>query len=287
MIMDSMELNGEDIRGIYPKRGGSSRKGDNGRALIVGGNWLYHGAPVLAGWAAVRVGIDLLFLAVPRPIADPIRSFSPTFIVLPLPDYRFTKGSANRLIKMAPETDAMLVGNGFTREAEIGVTELLKKSPVRRLVLDAGALYPEAIERLDGRETILTPHIGEFRRISSVDLSGSGLNERIKEVAKFAAQKDAVVVLKGQVDIITDGRETHLNRTGNAGMTVGGTGDALAGACAAFLSRGVKPIHAAMLAAYFNGLAGDLARSKMGYHFNAMDVIEQYPLVMKEFDVTD
>jgi len=287
MATGSIELEEERIRGIYPRRSGSSTKGDNGRALIVGGNWLYHGAPAIAGWAASRVGIDLLFLAVPKPIIDPIRAFSPTFIVLPLPDYRFTKGSANRLIKMAPETDAMLVGNGFTREASIGVTELMKKSPVRKLVLDAGALYPEAIERLGGREAILTPHVGEFRRISSVDLKGAGLNERIERAAGFAEQKGAVVVLKGQVDIITDGKETYLNRSGNAGMTVGGTGDALAGACVAFLSKGMRPIHAAMLGAYFNGLAGDLVRSRMGYHFNAVDMIEQYPQAMKEFDLTE
>ncbi len=110
------------------------------------------------------------------------------------------------------------------------------------------------------------------------------LEEKIDAVKEFAGRTGTTVILKGQTDIITDGRSVMLNRTGNAGMTAGGTGDTLAGLAVAFLSKQVEPLNAALLAAYFNGLAGDMALESYGLHFTASDMIKFYPYVMKPYD---
>lgn len=273
------------ISSIYPRRRRGSHKGQNGRVLVVGGSWLYHGAPVIASLAAMAVGVDLIYLAVPEPLVVPARCASPNLIVIPLPDYRFTKGSADRLLKLMPEVDAVLVGNGMGKGQHEGLVRFLREVNVKGIVLDADGLRPEAVKAASGRSVVLTPHEGEFRRISGADLAGKGLEERASIVQGYARDSGVTVVLKGQVDIISDGSEAYANGTGNAGMTVGGTGDALAGASAAFLSKLGNPLHAGVLAAYFNGLAGDEALKEKGLHFTATDVVEMYPRVMKRFDV--
>jgi NAD(P)H-hydrate epimerase len=90
------------------------------------------------------------------------------------------------------------------------------------------------------------------------------------------------ILLKGRIDVIADGNRCKLNRTGNAGMSVGGTGDVLAGEVAGLLSRGVAPFDAARMAAFVNGAAGDLAYQTLGFSLLATDVIDQVPIALKE-----
>jgi len=272
------------IKSIYPYRKKSSHKGQNGRVLVVGGGWMYHGAPLLASMAAMKTGIDLVYVAVPEPVCEPIRSFSPDLIVIPLPDYKFTKGSARRLLKLAPEVDAALIGNGMGKGNSEAISLFVRLAKIERFVIDADGIDRTVVESLNGKKSILTPHEGEFKRVSGVDLSGMKLEEKIDAVKEFAGRIGTTVILKGQTDIITDGRSVMLNRTGNAGMTAGGTGDALAGLAVAFLSKQVEPLNAALLAAYFNGLAGDMALESYGLHFTASDMIKFYPYVMKPYD---
>jgi len=274
----------EFIKSIYPARRKSSHKGQNGRVLIVGGGWMYHGAPLIASLAALKAGVDLVYVAVPKPISDPIRSYTPDLIVIPLPDYRFTRGSARRLLKLMPEVDAILIGNGMGKGNTEAISTFIKLTGVERIVIDADGIDRASVESLKGKVSIMTPHEGEFKRASGIDLAGKQLEEKAAFVKEFAGKNGVTVVLKGPVDIISDGRTVLFNRTGNAGMTVGGTGDALAGLAAAFLSKRLEPLHAASLAAYFNGLAGDMALQKYGLHFTASDMIEFYPDVMKPYD---
>lgn len=272
------------IRSIYPARKKDSHKGQNGRVLVVGGSWMYHGAPILASLAALGVGVDLVYVAAPEPICDPIRALSPDLIVIPMPDFKFTNGSARKLLKLAPEVDTVLIGNGMGKGNSESISLFVRQTKVERLVIDADGIDSAAVENLDGKRAILTPHEGEFRRVSGIDLTGKQLEEKMDIVKEFAGSKNVTVILKGPTDIITDGREILLNRTGNAGMTAGGTGDALAGLAAAFMSKQLEPLHAASLAAYFNGLAGDMAFETYGLHFTASSMIRFYPYVMKSYD---
>ena len=87
---------------LLPPRLASSKKGDNGIVLVVGGSGVYHGAPLLSTLAALRSGVDLVYTTVRKSNIAPIRSFSPNVIALPFPDDRFTIGSAKELLKILP-----------------------------------------------------------------------------------------------------------------------------------------------------------------------------------------
>ena len=99
-----------------------------------------------------------------------------------------------------------------------------------------------------------------------------------------AKEASVTVLLKGHVDVISDGERVGYNKTGCSAMTVGGTGDVLSGIVAGLMARGMSPFDAACCGACINGLAGERAAEKLGFHITATDVIEQLPLVLKEFD---
>jgi len=262
-----------------------SRKGENGIVLVVGGSWLYHGAPALAAMASFRCGIDLVYVAVPEKIATAIRALSPNFIVLPLPDLKLTKGSIRRLEKIIPEVDAAVVGPGLVPKDADALTYLLKELLERdvAVVLDAAALIPDVLTVVKEKRAVLTPHAGEFKRLFGIELTKS-VEERAVHVKEKASEYSLTILLKGPVDVISDGNEVVLNRTGTSAMTVGGTGDVLSGLVAGFLSKGAKPIEAAVAAARVNGLAGERATVKFGYHIVATDLLDEIPQILKAYD---
>lgn len=279
------ESSDEDIKNAVKPRRIHSRKGENGIVLVVGGSWLYHGAPALAAMASFRCGIDLVYIAVPEKITTAIRALSPNFIVLPLPDLKLTKGSIRRLEKILPEVDAAVVGPGLVPKDADALTSLLKELLEKDIavVLDAAALIPDVLTVVKGKRAVLTPHAGEFKRLFGIELTKS-VEERAAHVNEKASEYSLTILLKGPVDIISDGNEVVLNRTGTPAMTVGGTGDVLSGLVAGFLSKGVKPIEAAVAAARVNGLAGERATVKFGYHIVATDLLDEIPQILKTYD---
>ena len=281
------ESSDEDIAAASKPRRLNSRKGENGVVLVVGGSWLYHGAPLLASLAAMRAGVDLVYLAVPEKIATAIRSYTPSIIVLPLTDYKLTPRSAVRIAEVVDGITALTVGPGLARGSEKGIIELLEniRGAGVPAVLDATALFPEVLNTVSGRDVVLTPHAGEFRRLFGIEL-GSSVEERVEKVREMCQRYNVTVLLKGVVDVISDGKEVVLNRKSweAAGMTVGGTGDVLAGLTAGLLAHGAKPFEAAVAGARVNGLAGVNAVRRKGFHITPEDVIEELPNVLKPFD---
>ncbi|MFL6440799.1 MAG: NAD(P)H-hydrate dehydratase [Nitrososphaeraceae archaeon] len=267
----------------------SSKKGDNGIVLIAGGSRKYHGAPILASMAAIRSGTDLVYTAVPRSIILAVRCFSPNIIALPLPDDKLTVGSVNRLIRMIPKkADSAAVGMGMSIAKSEALLTLIRqlKSNGTKLLLDASALIPEVLKEISGTDTIITPHIGEYKRIfSEENLSGiTTEKERISNVHRLAKQYDITILLKGSVDIISDGEHVAINKIHNCAMTVGGTGDVLSGLTAGFLTK-LKPFDASILGVYFNGVAGNIVYNRIGLHMVASDLIESLPKAIKPFDL--
>jgi NAD(P)H-hydrate epimerase len=108
------------------------------------------------------------------------------------------------------------------------------------------------------------------------------LEERVADVEKAAAELKAVVLLKGQVDVVCDGKRVKLNFTGNSGMTVGGTGDVLSGVVGALLAQKNDAFEAAVAGAFVNGAAGDFVAGEVGYHLLASDLLEQIPRVFDD-----
>jgi NAD(P)H-hydrate epimerase len=152
-----------------------------------------------------------------------------------------------------------------------------------KLLLDASALIPGILSQIENTSTIVTPHAGEFKRIFGKTV-GMEKDERISTVHKTAMQHGITIILKGLVDIISNGERIVVNTTHNCGMTVGGTGDVLSGLVGGLLSK-YAPFEASMLGVFINGVAGNLAQEKMGIHLAATDLISNIPEAMKPFDL--
>jgi NAD(P)H-hydrate epimerase len=267
----------------------SSKKGDNGVALIVGGSRRYHGAPILASIAALRSGTDLVYTAVPRSILVEVRCFSPNVIAYPIPDDKLTVGSVNKLIKTIPKNaDSAAIGMGMSIARSEALLSLIRqlKNAGTKLLLDASALIPDILKEISGTNAIITPHIGEYKRIFSGDDIGNmtAEKERILNVHRLAKKYGITILLKGSIDIISDGENVALNKLHNCAMTVGGTGDVLSGLTAGFLTK-LKPFDASILGVYFNGLAGNLVYRRLGLHMVATDLIESLPKAIRSFDL--
>jgi len=284
--LTATNLQSKIIKKFIPARKNNSRKGDNGIVLIVGGSYIYHGAPILSSLAALRSGSDLVYTCVPKINAQATRAISPNLIVLPLVDSKLTRGAANKLLGQIPHgLDSATIGMGLAIKDIESLKTLVKPlldSDVR-LSLDASALVNGILPLLQNQNVVVTPHAGEFKRMFG-DVPADSLKERIKIVEKHAKKNSLTILLKGPTDIISDGKKTFLNSKKTPGMTVGGTGDVLSGIVTAFLARNRNPLESASAAAFVNGLAGKLVQRNLGLHMAATDLVDVLPRILKPFD---
>ena len=274
------------IKNFIPPRKSTSRKGDNGKVLVIGGSYLYHGAPILSSLGALRAGADLVYTCVPKINVTSTRAYSPNLIVVPLVDAKLTRGAARKLLGIIPkELDSATIGMGLgiqDREAlKILVKDLLDRAVM--LSLDASALVPEILSEIKDKKVTVTPHAGEFKRIFG-ELPPDNVKQRTILVQKYAEDNGITILLKGPTDVVSNGSKTFMNPKNLASMTVGGTGDVLSGVVAAMLCKNKNPIEAASAAVYVNGKAGTLAQRKNGLHIVATDILDFIPEAMKPFD---
>jgi NAD(P)H-hydrate epimerase len=271
----------------YPRPKKESHKGDNGSVLIIGGG-PYVGAPALSGMAVLRTGADLAFIATPKPCWQPIVSFSPNLIVTSLESDFLTSADIPIIKEILDRCDVVVIGPGLgnskeTKDAILNIVEFIidQKKP---LVIDADAIYPvgEQLGIIENSTTIVTPHAGEFKKLTGIDLS-QDIDDRIRTVKEWAKGLGVTILLKGYVDILSDGNNVKLNKIHNRAMTIGGTGDVLAGIIGALLSKGVEPFNAIRIAAFLNGEAGNEAFYKKSYGLLATDVIEEIPSILKRY----
>jgi len=179
---------------------------------------------------------------------------------------------------------AMGPGLGLHKETTEAADQIIKLAEEARapLLLDADGLKAFAkSKRKVSLPMVLTPHAGEYRLLTE-RAPPRDLRERVEEVRDTAEKLGAVVLLKGHVDVVSDGKRVKLNLTGNPGMTVGGTGDVLSGVVGAFLAQGADPFEAAVAGAFINGAAGDFVQREKGYHMVATDIIDWIPRVMDD-----
>ncbi|RMW39930.1 MAG: NAD(P)H-hydrate dehydratase [Nitrosopumilus sp.] len=274
------------VKKFIPARKSKSRKGENGIVLVVGGSYIYHGAPILSSIAALRSGTDLVYTSVPKINVASTRSVSPNLIVIPLVDQKLTRGAVNKLLGALPrKLDSATIGMGLAIQEKNALLHLVKSLLDRdvRLSLDASALIPEVLPLLANKNVVVTPHAGEFKRLFGQAPSNSK-NERIKLVEEKAKEFGITVLLKGPTDVISNGSSTYLYEKKIPAMTVGGTGDVLSGLVAGILSKNRKPLESAAAAAFINGLAGKAVQKKLGLHMTSMDLLPEIPIVMKPFD---
>ncbi len=273
-------------------RDSSSHKGNNGRLLVVGGSKDYSGAPAIAGMAAIGAGADLVYVASPQNAADAIKSTSPDLIVKSLEGEKLSLKHLDEILELSENVDAILIGPGSGIDDETSkLFNVLVTKIKKPIVLDADSLKQIELSLIKNRDDIiLTPHIFEFKSFFKVgddlklDIDSydfSKVDENIIEFQKIARQINGTVVVKGKYDLILSGNKFKINKSGNAGMTVGGTGDALAGISASLLSQGLSSFDSASLATFINGLAGEEAFNVKGNGFSATDLVSYIGSVIK------
>ena len=274
------------VKEFIPIRKSSSRKGDNGKVLVLGGSYIYHGAPALSSLAALRTGADLVYTCVPKINVQSTRAVSPNLIVIPLADSKLTRGAVNKLLGQIPsDLDSSTIGMGLSIQDPEALKLLVKSLLDRdvRLSLDASTLVNYILPLLSGKNVIVTPHQGEFKRMFG-EVPPESKKSRIAMVEKFAKKHSVTIILKGSTDIISNGTTTYLNTKNIPAMTVGGTGDILSGIISGILAQNRDVLESAVTATYFNGLAGKMTQKKFGTHMTATDLLDVLPNVMKSFD---
>jgi NAD(P)H-hydrate epimerase len=275
------------IREVYKTRKQQSHKYDFGALLIIGGSRKYSGSPGFNALAALamsayRSGVDIVEVAAPERAANIIAAFSPDIIAYPLKGDFIAKKHIKTLLGMTRNKTAVVIGGGIERKREtlFAVKEFLKKINLP-CVIDADAIYSLAKNKqILKKNFIITPHAYEFYVLTRKKILNLSLKQKIKVVKDSASNLNCVILLKGNPDVISDGSKVAINKTGNAFMTVGGTGDVLAGILGSLLAQGMEGFKAACAAAYINGKAGDIAAKKKKQSLIATDLLNEIPKVV-------
>jgi len=285
-----IEVKKEILKEIFKGKPREAIKYDWGLLLIIGGSDFYSGSPALAAMAAFKTGVDMVRIVAPKRAADIIASFSPNLAAYPLEGKWLNKSHLATLLGMTETAKisargnvAVVIGGGIGRtdETQEMILEYLKQISVPA-VIDADAIY--AISKnpktVSGKKFLITPHLYEFFILTGIDVKNKNEKERTEAVKEAAKKLKTTILLKGAVDVISDGKEVALNRTGSGYMTKGGCGDTLAGICGALMTRGISPFLTAQAAAFINGKAGELVSEKEKEGLLATDLVEAIPKVL-------
>lgn len=279
------------LKKIYQPRPKESRKYDFGLLLVIGGSEFYSGSPALSALAAFRAGVDMVRVLAPRRAADIIAGFQPDLAAFPLHGERLNKKHLAELLELTESArivargkTAVVIGGGAGRSEETQelIREYLSQIKIPA-VIDADAIHAlrESPDLIKGKNFLITPHGYEFFVLTGQEVIGLSDQDRVKIVQEQANRLQTTILLKGWTDCISDGNKAAAIRAGCPTMTVGGTGDALAGIAGALLARGCGLFDAGAAAALLNGLAGEAAGEKYDEGMLATDLIEEIPNVLK------
>lgn len=276
--MNKSYFDPKDLKQLFiPQK--KSHKGQNGKVMVIGGSKLFHAASLWSLEIASKIADMVFYCSVPdnNEIALHIKEQWRNGIVVP----------RDKVDEYVKEADSILIGPGLPREngVEFGdddtkeLTErLLKKYPNKKWVIDGGSLQTISPSFLP-KNCILTPHHGEFEKLFGEIRDSRNIVEIVQNKAK---KYQCTILLKGPEDIVASPQECVSVLGGNAGMTKGGTGDVLAGLVSALFAQNDDPFLVASCASYLNKKAGEKLFEKQGYYFNASDLVEEIPVVMKQ-----
>ena len=278
-----MELSHEKVLKMLPDREEWAHKGYFGKILLLCGSRGFTGAAYLAAMGALRSGAGLVFLGVPESIyaIEAMKLNEPVVFPLPDEDGKLSHGAIPEILSRLPQMDAVLMGPGLGQsEGTFQVVKTVLERADCPVVLDADGINVVAPHKdiLRGRTnpTVLTPHAGEFARL------GGKANDRVAAAEDMARDTGCTVLLKGHNTVITDGKTTYINPTGNPGMAVGGSGDVLAGIIVSLIGQGIGPLEAAACGAWLHGAAGDICEAEIGqYGMLPTDMLNVLPRLLK------
>jgi ADP-dependent NAD(P)H-hydrate dehydratase / NAD(P)H-hydrate epimerase len=278
------EIDGSILKKIFKKRPMDSRKYDYGLLVVIGGSDFYSGSPCLSAMAAFKSGVDMVRIIAPQRAADIIASFSPILSAYPLEGKRINKSHLSTLLAMIESANqvsrgnvAVVLGGGVGRsdETQEVIIDLISEINVP-IVIDADAIYAikKNKEILISKDCLITPHYYEFFSLTGRDIFNLSFQEKVKAVKEEAFNLKSTIILKGEVDIISDGESTAINKVGSPYLTVGGCGDTLAGIAGALISRKISLFEAAEAAAYINSSAGKKMAERLKDSMTAIDLID-------------
>lgn len=277
--------NFSDIKPFFKKRDPISNKGDYGRLLLICGSYGMAGAAIMAARAALRCGIGLLNMAVPKDIYDITASSVPEAVFS-----LYDKDDTKEIEKALAHCDAVVIGCGLSKsELSLKILDVVIQKAECPLIIDADGinLLSEHIDLLKNKKdrVILTPHPKEMSLL--IGKSVSEIQSDRIDTAKNTSQKlDATIVLKGSGTVVAfpEG-ELYLNLSGNAGMAKGGNGDVLSGMIGAFEAMKMPEYEAVSSAVFLHGIAGDRCAERLSQtSMQPTDMIEELPLIFLEIE---
>jgi NAD(P)H-hydrate epimerase len=242
---------------LLPVRAASGDKRTSGAPLIIAGSQQFPGAAILCAKAAARAGAGYVTVATPSKAASSLRAHLVEQVVTELAEESPAEQIVEQLLDTAKHCSAVGIGPGLGLDERTGeiVRSFLRKSGLP-FVADASALFHFAkhLDLLDTPRALITPHAGEFARLSGKGTLAQG--ERVARLREFVDRTHCTTLLKGRTTLIYDGTTMHMNTTGTSALATAGTGDVLTGMLATLLSQGLRPVDAARAGAYWHGLAG-------------------------------
>lgn len=277
-------LNRKSVLELLPDRAPSTHKGNFGKILLLCGSKGYTGAAALSAMGALRSGAGLVYLGVPESIyaIEAIKLIEPIVFSLPDENGMLSVKANEDILKSLRGKDAVLIGPGLGQsEGTLSAVKTVLEEFNGPVVLDADGINVICAHKdiVRGRTspTILTPHDGEFCR-----LYGKMPCNRIEDAVALASDLNGIVLLKGHETVITDGKNCFINKTGNPGMAVGGSGDVLSGIIVSLIGQGIPPLDATACAAWIHGAAGDICQKEIGqYGLLPSDMVQVLPRLLK------
>ncbi len=263
-------LNGEDVIKCFPERKRNVHKGNFGKVCILGGSKNFPGSALLSlsGITALKLGNGYVNLAVPDCVYNACAVLHPECTVTVLPDDGNNLVFDREKIGSLFRYDVIVVGMGMgVTEENYKIISHIIKNFSGRLVIDADGLNTLSSFGTDvfyqkKCDIVITPHIGEFSRLSGEEKNNI-INDSIGYAQRFSEKYGITVVLKSAATVITDGKETYLNTTGDAGMAKAGSGDVLSGIIGGMLGKvETETLFAAASGCYLFGRAGEYAVKK-------------------------
>jgi NAD(P)H-hydrate epimerase len=281
----------ELARSQVPLRTKDSYKGTYGYLLVIAGSAGLTGAACLTCEAALRAGVGMVTLGIPRSLNVAMEARLIETMTRPLPEtdsQSLSLEGLDEIERLASRMQAMAVGPGLSTNPE--TQRLVRRIAAKvdlPMVIDADGLSALVgrfdVMRSREKETIFSPHLGEMSRLTGLSMPEIE-KDREQVAAAHAAKWKVEVILKGAPSLVatTDGA-LYVNTTGNSGMSTGGSGDVLTGILAALLCQGVKAADAAILGTYLHGLAGDIAAKRFTeWGMVASDMIQCLPDAWRE-----
>ena len=268
-------LDDAEFCGLLPRRAADSDKRSAGAPLVVAGSAQFPGAAVLCARGAARAGAGYVTVAAPAAAANVLRAHLVEQVVVELSESASPEAVVEELLDLCKRSGGVAIGPGLgldARTAQI-VIGFLEKNALPT-VIDASGLFhlSKHLALLRGKACALTPHAGEFARLSGLGTIAPGT--RVERLREFVDRTGITTLLKGTDTLIYDGTTVHINRTGTNALATAGTGDVLTGIIATLLSQGLSPVDAARAGAYWHGLAGRLAARRRRVGVVAGDVAE-------------